>query len=162
MGLDVTSYEKVELLDPQPADGYGGNAAQLEPAGFPATFGEVLQPGKWYRTEGRNSFRAGSYSYYNRFRQFLWSCVSGDSIELLWSEPAKYADKPFALLCNFSDCDGCIGPDVAQVLAREFTEHQKSFHQTALLADEPDFVRLYDQFLAAFSAAADTGAVRFC
>lgn len=173
MGLDVVYYERFTLLDPQPTEEEAKELQSLVEFGdcdyqllveqpFMESFGKVLQSGKWYKRGDRTgSFRAGSYIYYSRFREFLWSTVSPVAIDSLWASPQDYAGKPFVLLCNFSDCDGVIGPDTAKILAGEFAQHKTEFHRKAAEAD-PYFAEVYDNFLNAFMVASDGGLVAFC
>lgn len=76
MGLDIVYYERFTLLDPQPTEEEAKDLVELGDCDclveqpFMESFGKVLQPGKWYKRGDRTgSFRAGSYSYYNRFRE---------------------------------------------------------------------------------------------
>ena len=52
------------------------------------------------------NFRAGSYSGYNKFRNFLSISVYGVSADEAWKSPDVYCSKPLWGIVNFSDCEG--------------------------------------------------------
>jgi hypothetical protein len=177
MGLDITAYEHATLLDDHgtPAtdwceagqDGedehqqayvytpFAASAAGLELLGA----SDGITFGRCYRLHGSTlGFRAGSYSGYNRWRDALICAAAEIATE---GEPA-----PFALLTNFADNEGWIGPMAAAELAKQFERHGAAVKQ--LFAEGPDthdmahwFVEKYDEWVAAFKLAAGTGTVRF-
>src|SRR3972149_5024711 len=105
MGLDITATSKIAKtragLDntihlcinkdfPEQADGY-------------YTYAEKL------------SFRAGTYSSYNQWRDQLAQLAQGAFLELI----------------NFSDCEGAIGSKTSTKLLKDFQDHEQKTRKSA-------------------------------
>lgn len=122
-----------------------------------------------YKGKRGDHFLAGSYSGYNRWREELSRFAFDREPQGVWDHPDKYAGKPFFEIVHFSDCEGCLGPEVAAKLAADFDEYEQaartSWSQPApwQRAGDVDWrYSMYEQFRKAFRAAADTqGAVIF-
>lgn len=111
----------------------------------------------------QHDFRAGSYSYYNEWRELLCRFALGVEPKTVWDNLARFAGGPFVELIHFTDCDGCIGPRVAAKLLADFRTHAARAEQFAtLLPDDIDFLGNYRDFTRAFELAAQDGALRFC
>lgn len=133
-----------------------------------------MKPGLYeYTTKSRrHGFRAGSYSYYNWWRNELANFALGVDAEDVWFEPHMYRGQPFVELINFTDCDGRIGTTVAAKLAADFTSHTakaKRFAATVTHPDAPDdpdtgtyWLQNFRDFATAFRLAAKDGALEFC
>jgi hypothetical protein len=154
MGLDISSYRGLRRLDCEGAwDGECEHVFLAPNPDFPGREGSVGQ-GCYEYAESGEGFRAGSYSGYNRWREGLAALV-GTTPRAVWNDPARHADTPFVELINFSDCEGCIGPEVAAELAKDFAEWDERARATM---DDWEY-GLYRQWRAAFEMAADGGAV---
>lgn len=156
MGLDITAIQRPERCDEE--EGY-----HVWDGGFPGRL-EGMEPGP-YADDGSEShgFRAGSYSGYNAFRDWLCRAVHGRSAESVWSERERTGSTPsgpFMELIDFTDCDGSIGPLVAAKLARDFADHEAAVLAQATGRNEW-FAETYRDFRRAFELAADTGVVIF-
>ena len=184
MGLDIKAYSNLRYKDIQNIDDWDGirlfrDAFELFelPEGI---YEETL-------TTRCSSFRAGSYSWYNRFRNTLALTMHGVPASTIFEDPDRYIGTDFFYLINFSDCDGIIGPSISNTLFNEFTENRERFianlnqeidwmkETEDPIAFEPEFIldlgfgeddikyliELYDNFLSAFELAADSGVVIF-
>ena len=111
-----------------------------------------------YRVEEREHFRAGAYSYYNRWRAWLCLLALDCTPDRVWNDPKTFEGTPFVELVNFSDCEGVIGPKTSAKLAKDFID----FTDRAESAPgEEGFVELYAEFRRAFVNASDRGFVDF-
>lgn len=98
-------------------------------------------------------FRAGSYSGYGQYRDWL----IGLGQKARRGMPTD-VDKPFYEQVNFSDCEGVIGPVASGDLYNDYA----SLHEKAKEHPEDWFLQVYENFMAAFKLAAETeGAVVF-
>lgn len=159
MGLDITAYRRLSVLDvadvefEDEEEDYALNAMKLyDNPDFPGRIGS-LDAGAFY-DEGEESFsfRAGSYSGHSAFRRDL---------ENLTQYSAEAVDSgPFYELLWFSDCEGTIGPEVSAKLYQDFVD----FDERAATFNIPDhdwFYSKYNDWKRAFKLAADGGAVVF-
>lgn len=95
-----------------------------------------------YSYESEYGFRAGSYLYYNRFRDRLEQIASNSQL--------------FELIM-FSDCDGFIGSVVSKKLAKDFQDLEQDAKEKL---GQSDF-ELYLDFKKAFELASDNGCISF-
>lgn len=177
MGLDITAYEHVTLVE--------------------AITGEKLKEMKWehplydrddheflyvvyedhrerfddlvegfYKPSGAVlRFRAGSYGGYNHWREKLAKMI-GTTPQDLWNENDSAAARstPFYELICFSDCDGVIGPKTSAKLYADFKEHRNKAGkapESGYHDDDTYFASLYVQWMNAFDLASRGGVVRF-
>lgn len=127
MGLDISAYsylrpaENVEMEDGEPKDWarYWRPGASMEwsEKQWPGR-GEGIDPTTVYEKHGTFDFRAGSYSAYNEWRDWLAKVAGFASAEECWDR-GKLGD-PFFELIHFADNEGVIGPKVAAKLAEDF------------------------------------------
>jgi hypothetical protein len=181
MGLDITAYSQITLLEILPDDEAWqekyGDADEDDDAPDPdrplvflsadLPFPDRLAPlavprsgiAVYQGTGDAFAFRAGPYSYYNHWRKQLSLLVTGLPPEQLWKsrDLAETRRLPFYLLIDFSDCEGAIGPQAAQVLAHEFAQ----FQPQANAYEDDDFRELYADFRCAFELVGDSGVVVF-
>lgn len=178
MGLDITSYENVTLVEETHAiedsegnycgdpEKYGGkDHVRVYPPDFPHSLGS-LKPDHCYLAEGDTfGFRAGSYSGYGAFRAALSQAAIGVEPEAVWNDPDSFRDKPFWELINFSDCEGAFGPEVCAKLRDDFLEQRDVVREKLDRLDpHPEggwYIQKYDDWQYAFELAADTGLVAF-
>lgn len=169
MGLDITAYSKLEA-DPSIADGdqaYYEGAIWLYVEEGREGRAEPLTGGA-YRCHGEQmGFRAGSYSGYNLWREYLAEMI-GTTPKAIWNrrdETPKPPVDPFVELIDFSDCEGVIGSKVAAKLAKDFATLAHLVEPFAKKITNSDnrewFVAKYNEWRKAFELAADGGAVRF-
>jgi hypothetical protein len=200
MGLDISYYSNVKHIPWQdvPQDVKPFNAAydkweeeypehylyyiNKKGSYFPKHL-EGLEEG-WYlvpRNFGRNSFRAGSYSSYNQWRDDLaLAAVYEGGAQDVWSmydesivgEPES---PPFLELINFSDSDGIIGPKVSEKLYNDFVKYEPKIKkkidfwelkfdpnkQDYSLAEGEYFINKYNEWKEAFRVASQNGFVSF-
>lgn len=164
MGLDITAYRKLTAVRPRPAGdetGYDEGLIWLPPQHAAQFKGREagIRLDHWYRDAGPDNvfgFRAGSYSGYNRWREWLAALAGHGSPETVWRTPN--APGPFVELINFSDCEGTIGPVVAAKLAKDFAEWGE--RAKANDAEGYNYIQ-YCEWRKAFEMAADHGAVAF-
>ena len=175
MGLDITSYEHVALVEEVHAledsegnycgdpEEYGGqDHVRVYSPDFPDSLGS-LQHDKCYLATGDTfGFRAGSYSGHGQFRAALCEAALGVPPENVWEDPDEFRGKPFYELINFSDCEGAIGPEVCAKLAADF-QRERAVRDALEAKDLPGdwYVQKFDDWQRAFELAADTGLVQF-
>jgi hypothetical protein len=136
-----------------------------------------MKPGLYAYTRAtrRYSFRAGSYSGYNWWRNQLSLFIFGVDDATVWGSPRDFRGDPFVELINFTDCDGRIGTRVSAKLGEDFTTYARSARKHTPVPvesedtqgwDEADQLRywreLYRDFGRAFRLAAKNGALEFC
>lgn len=186
MGLDISAYSKLIRSSDQSDEG-GYECIRI----WRDSFGYCeLEEGHWESTPASryHSFRAGSYSSYNQFRDDLCRAIHGVTSDHVYENLEEYDGAQFIGLINFSDCDGMIGPAVSGILYQEFKENRGRFIRN--ISDYPDFsketldpvafetefpiefslspnhieyyIGLYDDFMLAFEIASDGGVVQFC
>lgn len=112
------------------------------------------------------SFRAGSYSGYNWWREHLCKFALGCEPGELWEDPEDFEGKPFVELINFSDCEGAIGPRTSAKLAADFASHEPRVASWAEAhIEEPDnrgyFIELFGEWKRGFELAAQNGFLIF-
>lgn len=169
MGLDITFYKKLKRVEKEAWD------LAVASHEFPDETSEVACSNDWVtlyvnpdfpgREEGvegevayeftdSDSFQAGSYGGYNRWRSQLAAMAGTNEGELR----QQYDDsQPFAPLIWFSDCEGTIGPVVSRRLAADFEKHLEAAEAT----NDTYFLDRYKEWMEAFQAAADEGCVAF-
>jgi hypothetical protein len=166
MGLDVSWYRRVKLEPDAELDEDGSPVDWLnlvrvdEPVSFPERCADIA-PGI-YSSADHGSFRAGSYSGYNQWREELAELAGYPALVIAGggkehSHGAWQADSgPFFELINFSDCEGVIGTAVSAKLAKDFADNQTK-------ADEVGgyFAEQYARWRNAFEQAAQGGFVDF-
>jgi len=164
MGLDITYYKgplfKIENQTPETLgeDFYdvacdNGWLVPSNHNGFSRH--APLDIGVPYETQGAWSFRAGSYSSYNRYRERLCLLFVEVDTRVVWDNQDKYRGKPFFEQIDFGDNEDTIGPEVCAKLARDYEEHRD---QAVEAWGQGDYaLQTYDQFLLAFKVAGESG-----
>ena len=134
-----------------------------------------MKPGLYEYTKRKSrrfEFRAGSYSYYNWWRDELSRFALGAGAEEVWRNPRTYRGRPFVELIDFTDCDGRLGTNVCAQLAAHFTIHAARARRYAATVTHPEapgdpdvgagWLANYRDFARACRLAARGGALRFC
>jgi hypothetical protein len=163
MGLDIAAGRRAKMLPFADPDTYDyTRALNLYPYPNHPPFADHSDglPQGIYEVAARISFRAGSYSGYNRWREALAELVHSTTPEVIWKAPDEYRGSAFYEIIHFSDCEGCIGPKTSRKLAADFAEYEERARE-AWGADSYEF-GVYQDFRRAFTIAADEGAVEFC
>lgn len=110
-----------------------------------------------YEVDRQVSFRAGSYSGYNRWREWLAGSVLGVSPEKVWGDFDAFTGRPFVELIHFADNEGLIGPVTSAKLAADFAREKPTNGE-----DDDYYLATYQRFREAFELASDGGFVQFC
>lgn len=157
MGLDITAYRKLEVVE-NPEIDEDGNLENWETNWTPGASMEWAEKHFPGRAEGLDSkavyawtdkkiFRAGSYSGYGWWRKKL----------------AEFAGQiAFQELINFADNEGCIGSVVSEKLLQDFITYEglaRDFSQG--MENGEWWFKSYQDWKDAFELAADGGAVDF-
>lgn len=182
MGLDIMAYENVERVGPvdpelEPVEG----TAHLQPNDAFLSVADGLTARVYRVGERTHEFRAGSYSYYNAWREDLARLTGTTSTALFaGGSPTSFADpvrrffglvRPatalptaFRELILFSDCEGTIGRATPKKLAANFAEWEtRAMAFAGALGERADgFRSVYLDFKTAFEVASNDGAVQFC
>lgn len=160
MGLDVFAVSKIERNDENSEFHVGSdpqyNKVEIEEGGYSST-----------PESRRTDFRAGPYSFYNRFRETLAMSVHSVMPTEIWDSVEDYAGRPFIEIIDHSDCDGCFGAKVSAKLYEDFAENRHKFkaYIDAQGWDEDkieDYLGVYDDFMKAFEIGREEGIVKFC
>lgn len=168
MGLDISVYSKVKLVEPQPEceDTPDDMTHLVVNPDFPERADGIASG--YYEFEKDDGFAAGSYSGYNKWREILAILAGYPAIQYKSSWETvphmshsaacwERASGPFYELIHFADNEGVIGPVTAKKLAADFAEYQAKVDQ---LSDDL-FKRKYADWRRAFELASDSGAVAF-
>lgn len=162
MGLDITAFKKLQLVKHPPLtdDDLDSEDVYLYPISDFVAYTDGLEEGLYRTEEDCYSFRAGSHSSYNHWREQLAKVIFLTP-QGIWANPRR--DLPFIELINNSDAEGFIGPKTALKLAKDFKNMRVQVEKRARTywPEEADsFLKLYDQWLKAFEYASDGGVVK--
>ena len=183
MGLDITAYSKITLLDAVfDADGEPIDPATRQPitgdytrawvtSEFPGRADDIIHRGVYAYDESLG-VRAGSYSGYNRWRENLaelagypavpYERVPGYSPSIAHRHDAgcwRSDGGPFYELICFSDCEGVLGTDTCRKLLGDFDEYDSK--AATYTGDSTYFYEKYREWRAAMALAADGGMISF-
>lgn len=166
MGLDIHAFKRVgKFLNADEQHWFPENYFQLyNIPEFRGRAPEIRHLGFYEVSKETFHFRAGSYSGYNRWREWLCETFIETTTGNVWDNPEAYKDKPFVELVNFSDCEGTIGNALCKKLLEDF--EYSMLHPW--FSEEHDFrdkecIEIFKDFDKAFCLAAstDTGVVVF-
>lgn len=164
MGLDITAYRKVFIAEvPVDADGLPEDWQNYTRAFVNRVFrnqADAIINNAIYGWESAESFRIGSYTYFNTWRHRLAILSGWTSDKACWrfaetgagSAPDK---QPFIDLINFSDCEGIIGAKTSAKLLADFNKFRDAASRSSIN------MSIYDDFASAFKIASDSGFVSF-
>ncbi len=194
MGLDISAVSKLEPIEvPEDIEQWsdewydwevdqGGDVYNVwSSPNFPEQ-AEGIENGTYISRDGQHTgFRAGSYSGYGTWRDWLAQATMGGILgktggaSTMWSS-ADSGDYglPFMELINFSDADGIIGPIVSAKLYKDFVDYEKLIVEKIdqwFLKMNPNkeydsedmkwFMIKYNDWKKAFKIASNNGAVIF-
>lgn len=191
MGLDIFAASHLKYVRPIPRgkalerfyEGLEENGKSVDEAYFFLSANAAvhrarlggMKAGLYSYTPGKSrrfGFRAGSYSYYNFWRDQLSLFALEVPAEDVWFDARAYRGRPFVELIDFTDCDGRIGTKVAAKLAADFTSHAARAKRHAPSVTHPEapddpevgegWLQNYRDFARAFRIAAKNGALQFC
>lgn len=157
MGLDIRAFKNLKEVKNPKYDEYGELLDwknQWKP-GASMEWSESVWEGKGkplnsqtvYEWEECFEFRAGSYSGYNQWRDWL-NDFAGDTA--------------FQELIDFADNEGVIGSELSAKLYNDFrTYHDKAQKYSIELANGEWWFEKYCEWEKAFELAKDSGAVDF-
>lgn len=152
MGLDIYAMKNIKRISDYPEDDdYDYDHDHLSPNEYFNVHGEITNG--IYSGEGRESFRAGSYSGYNGWRNRLAKLAGYGSFEEACSTP----EGPFVELINFSDCEGVICSEVSAKLYNDFLNN----HIFAKEKMEKYDLETYEDFMNGFAIAKENGCLVF-
>jgi hypothetical protein len=173
MGLDITAYRQLAIETDVETDDHGWPVdydIYWRP-GASLGFSEGNWPGRAKGLPGDEDtifsygesygFRAGSYSGYNDWRDWLARVAGWPNADDAWAHEKDLVPlfTAFHELINFADNEGVIGPEVSAKLAKDFADNQAK----AQSMDDTDgyYYNRYQCWQRAFEMAADGGAVDF-
>ena len=166
MGLDITVYSnlvkvsdeisaELNAMEEPREEAYERDLFSFyENEDFPGRIGSI-DPKAFYSSETEPwSFRAGSYSGYSQWREWL-ADFAGVKLPEFWHNFDPTA--PFAELIHFSDAEGTLGPEVCARLAKDFDRFENMLPWSG---DDWDFQR-YKSWQKACHDASQNGAIEF-
>lgn len=128
MGLNIFSFESAALHTKASVEEFNASARMQDMAdsgrfvflysadGVPDR-ADGLVDGLYRVSGASHSFRAGSYSGYNKWREMLADIAGYGTAKRVWDNPN--ASGPFVELIDYSDCEGFIGPRTSAKLAED-------------------------------------------
>jgi len=152
MGLDIYAYSNISINDSDSDnDGLHIYSSVFKQENMKSFEGVALDYGEEF------TFRAGSYSSYNRARAELCQLINGVEPEDFW-EIEENESKPFYWLINFSACGGYIGTSYCEILKNDFDKHWSTIQDKG-----SEYLKVVmADFKQAFELAANNGLVQFC
>ena len=168
MGLDITAYRQLTPA-PDAAFDKDGNLIEWQKFWQPGgsmDWSEKNWPGRAegiadsktvYSFAEEFDFRAGSYSAYNEWRDWLARVGGWKTAEDAW----RAESGPFFELVNFADNEGVIGPKVAAKLAKDFAAHDGRARSMDPDGGDGYYYQLYRKWCRALDMAAENGAIDF-
>jgi hypothetical protein len=162
MGLNISAYRglKMAIGNGKAEDGeidydryFHAWGVDCTESACPGRAGSIVQDAI-YEYKERIDFRAGSYTYYLGFRDWLAQLAGYKSLVEYWMNDNPNAD--FYELINFSDCEGVIGSVAAGELLNDFQKHTATVNQMTAQCDYPE---TFVAWKRACELAADNGAI---
>lgn len=148
MGLNISAYSNLRALykneTPEKIASFYKNED------FPGRAAGIVDDAV-YTYDECFSFRAGSYTGYNEWRNQLAQLAGYESAEDCWTK----TEGPFWELINFTDCEGVLGDETCAKLLIDFRNYLSAVQTTDW------FSELYMQWMKAMELASNYGAVKF-
>lgn len=145
MGLDMTLYIGVTK---SPAQGRDNDGEPLDLDSFqvyadPYFTGREtpLEDRQFYRYESCEDVYHSGYGTYSAFRDLIREALN-------LPETGNPPGLPFVDMLWFSDCDGCIGPDLCKRLADDFATHADKILPLMDGVHKTNYVSLRDALVA--------------
>lgn len=171
MGLDITAYSKVLQIEDE-------NSIELDEDNFPVDenifriFDDEWNRSAPFLTNSYVSlkqseyygFRAGSYGYYNVWRNELARIAGYEATNEKYDQTVwDSTEGPFFELINFSDCEGILGSEVSEKLFNDFINYSQYVTLDKFTNEEQFkwFKENYDDFTKAFALAKNGGLVHY-
>lgn len=169
MGLDISAYSKLKFVErvagvEEWEDRFDWTKtvyiwpSYVNDFYFSEWADGLIANGVYKIGEGKISFRAGSYSSYNQWREWLCRLVLDVAPRHVWENTDEYLSAPFYRLINFSDCEGFISEKWGKGLAGDFQTYQEMIDEGYC---ESSYKKQYANWRRAFELAADGGLVQF-
>lgn len=169
MGLDCTAYKNIRQMSKeevtydeyedengQVVDRYPNNGISFYVNPGFSEVAKEIQPQAIYDFEEKFSWRAGSYSGYNSWRNWLAKLAGWKNDEDAWNNGKN--GQPFYELINFSDCEGTIGTQTCQKLLQDFISFEEKAKQ---MSQDSYYFNLYVTWKEAMIIASENGAISF-
>lgn len=171
MGLDITAYSKACRIEDE-------STIEMDEDNFPVDE-DIFRifSDEWNRSapflansyvslkeSECHGFRAGSYGYYNVWRNELARIAGYEPTNEKYDQTVWDSDGgPFFELINFSDCEGILGADVSEKLFNDFINYsqQVTLEKFKDKAEFEWFEEKYKDFTKAFALAQHGGFVYF-
>lgn len=182
MGLDITAYKNLQIVENPTLDEYGdlenwetewcpGESMSWSETHFKGR-AEGVMADKVYTWEDRFDFRAGSYSSYNIWRRKLQEFANQDlfkittdgmgNVGLECIDTALIDSDSFYELIEFADNEGVIGSVVSKKLLSDFIKNKSKAKEFSKTFEEGNnWFYLYCDWLKAFEYASENGAIDF-
>lgn len=169
MGLDCTAYKNIRQMNENEitydeyedengkvVDRYPNNGVSfyINP-GFTEVAKEIL-PDAIYDFEDSFRWKAGSYSGYNSWRNWLATVAGWKSDEDAWSNGKN--GQPFFELIHFSDCEGTLGTQTCQKLLQDFINFES---KAKTMSQGSYYFDMYTNWKKAMTIASENGAISF-
>jgi hypothetical protein len=174
MGLDIRAVNKIITKQTEPEAFELGIIMNEEPdqfyinPDFPDHTSEYgTKPGvvEYIKSEESTteSFRAGSYSGYNKWRNLLSLALLGVKAETAWENVSKYQSYPAWGIINFSDCEGAFDSVKSNNVHEELVDNRDKF--VSYIKNDTDigdmdtehYIETYDGMIRCFKLASEAG-----
>ncbi|GGP21625.1 hypothetical protein [Silvimonas iriomotensis] len=168
MGLDIFAYKALHAVKKRSDDDDGDELIAFYKNPDFAGRADDIDESSLYEAQDSVEFRAGSYSWYNWWREQLAriagypavAAPGGQSQAPSHAQGAWNATSgPFWELIHFSDAEGVIGTAISRKLAADFAAFE---HKARYWCPTDDWYALYLEWKKAFEYGAANGAVVFC
>lgn len=157
MGLDITAYSKIKLIESQNEDDVDECSWSIvKPHGLDDLAPEYEEGLYINEFSVELDMCAGSYGNYFQWRNQFAILVGYKDFTDACDNPDT--SKPFTQLITYGDCEGCIGPAVAAKLAAEFKKHDADIQARA---PSDYFYKKYKQWQELCELASDDGVIIF-
>ncbi len=169
MGLDISVYSSWTPYDGEVKD--WDHAEEIMMTGIDLTHVYNMEGfasrakgmPEWVVAKFVDSFRAGSYGGYNRFRDTLCRALHGFGAKALWAMVDEELEThAMWQILHFSDCEGVLGTEVCRTLHAELEEHWDKVTAYFAQLDDGDYYQgLLGTWRDAFKAASAEGFIGF-
>lgn len=164
MGLDCSAYKNIQQMNEDEIEYYdedeykepkNGTRFYINP-GFPHVAQDIRENGI-YKYQEKFNWRAGSYSGYGEWRNWL-ATIAGFKSSQDFLDNANN-ETPFHDLINFSDCEGTLGTLTCQKLLKDFITFQDKVNS---INDSYNYYKeIFQTWKSALEMASENGAISF-
>lgn len=167
MGLDCTAYKNIQTMNSEEIeyDYYDEDQEYKTPKngvcfylnkGFPNSALDIIENAT-YKYEDTFSWRAGSYSGYGEWRNWLATIAGFQSSKDFWQK--ANINTPFYQLIYFSDAEGTLGTLTCKKLLEDFIKFENQVN--SLHESYNYFKEFYQTWKKALEFASQNGAISF-